>query len=180
MSTIETLSPGGLVAAALPGYEHRPQQLEMARLVSQAFDRKEHLIVEAGTGVGKSFAYLVAAIELIAGQTDKRVLVSTHTIALQEQLIEKDIPFLKKALPTDFKALLVKGRNNYLCLRRLASLSKRQDKVFGSQCELKNLWRIEDWAVKTRDGSRRSLDFTVLPQVWQRVCSDRHSCRGRS
>ncbi len=180
MNIVETLGPEGLIARKLPGYEHRPQQLEMARLVSQAFDRKEHLIVEAGTGVGKSFAYLVAAIELIAGQTDKRVLVSTHTIALQEQLIEKDIPFLKKALPVDFKAVLVKGRNNYLCLRRLTSLSRRQDRVFGSERELKSLWRIEDWAMKTRDGSRRSLDFAVLPRVWQRVCSDRHSCRGRS
>ena len=180
MNIAQTLGPGGLIAQKLPAYEHRPQQLQMAKLVGQAFDRKEQLIVEAGTGVGKSFAYLVAVIELIAAQTDKRVLISTHTIALQEQLIEKDIPFLKKALPVDFKAVLVKGRNNYLCLRRLTSLSRRQDRIFGSDRELKNLWRIEDWALKTRDGSRRSLDFTVLPRVWQRVCADRHSCHGRS
>lgn len=180
MNIAKTLGPGGLIAQELPAYEHRPQQLQMAKLVSQAFDRKEHLIVEAGTGVGKSFAYLAAAIELIASQTDKRVLISTHTIALQEQLIEKDIPFLKKVLPVDFKAVLVKGRNNYLCLRRLTSLSRRQDMVLGSDRELKNLWRIEDWAMKTPDGSKRSLDFTVLPRVWQRVCADRHSCHGRS
>ena len=180
MNVVETLGPGGLIAQKLPAYEHRPEQLEMAQLVSQAFDRKEHLIVEAGTGVGKSFAYLVAAIELVSGRTDKRVVVSTHTIALQEQLIEKDIPFLKKVLPVDFKAVLVKGRTNYLCLRRLTAVSRRQDTVFGSERELKNLWRIEAWAIKTRDGSKRSLDFAVLPRVWQRVCSDRHSCHGRS
>ena len=180
MNVVETLGPEGLIAQKLSAYEHRPQQLEMAQLVSQAFDCKEHLIVEAGTGVGKSFAYLVAAIELVSGRTEKRVVVSTGTIALQEQLIEKDIPFLKKVLPVDFKAVLVKGRSNYLCLRRLTAMSRRQDRVFGSDRELKNLWRIEEWAIKTRDGSRRKLDFSVLPRVWQRVCSDRHSCRGRS
>ena len=89
MNITETLGPQGLIARKLPGYEYRSQQLEMAQLVSQAFKLREHLIVEAGTGVGKSFAYLAAAIELIAGQNDKRVVLSTHTIALQEQLIEK-------------------------------------------------------------------------------------------
>lgn len=164
----------------LPDYEHRPQQLQMAELVGHAFAEQEHLIVEAGTGLGKSFAYLAPAIEMVTSQPGKRVVISTHTIALQEQLIEKDIPFLKKVLPTDFKAILVKGRSNYLCLRRLASASARQDRLFASERELKNLWRIEDWAAKTRDGSTRSLRFAVLPRVWQRLCADRNSCHGRA
>ena len=174
------LAPDGLISTKLPGYEHRPQQLRMAELVHRAFADKKHLIVEAGTGVGKSFAYLVPAIQMVTGQSDKRIVISTHTIALQEQLIEKDVPFLKKVFPSDFKAVLVKGRSNYLCLRRLAYASSWQDRLFGSESELKNLWRIEDWAAKTNDGSTRTIRFRVLPRVWQRVCSDRNSCRGRN
>ncbi|NIA07588.1 MAG: DEAD/DEAH box helicase [Actinobacteria bacterium] len=174
------LAPDGLISAKLPGYEHRPQQLRMAELVGRAFVDKKHLIIEAGTGVGKSFAYLVPAIEMVHSQPDKRVVISTHTIALQEQLIEKDIPFLKKVFPNDFKAVLVKGRSNYLCLRRLAFASVHQDRLFGSESELKNLWRIEDWAGRTRDGSTRSIRFAVSPRVWRWVCADRNSCHGRS
>lgn len=180
MNAVDVLGPGGLVQRELPGYEHRPQQLEMAELVGRALADKEHLIVEAGTGVGKSFAYLAPAIGLATGESDKRVVISTHTIALQEQLIEKDIPFLKKILPVEFKAVLVKGRSNYLCLRRLESASRRQDRLFGTERELKNLWRLEGWASETRDGSKRSLPFSVVPAVWQKICADRHSCQGRS
>ena len=180
MNPAAILAPDGLISAKLPGYEHRPQQLRMAELVGRAFADKKHLIVEAGTGLGKSFAYLVPAIEMVRDQSDKRVVISTHTIALQEQLIEKDIPFLKKVFPHDFKAVLVKGRSNYLCLRRLASASTRQDRMFGSESELKNLWRIEDWAGRTSDGSTRSIRFALLPRVWQRVCADRNSCHGRA
>jgi len=180
MNPSAILAPDGLISAKLPGYEHRPQQLRMAELVGQAFVDKKHLIIEAGTGVGKSFAYLVPAIEMVHGNSDKRIVISTHTIALQEQLIEKDIPFLKKVFPDDFKAVLVKGRSNYVCLRRLAFASVHQDRLFGSERELKNLWRIEDWAGRTRDGSTRSTRFAVLPRVWRRVCADRNSCHSRS
>ena len=180
MNPSAILAPDGLISAKLPSYEYRPQQLRMAELVGQAFVDKKHLIVEAGTGVGKSFAYLVPAIEMIHNHSDKQVVISTHTIALQEQLIEKDIPFLKKVFPNDFKAVLVKGRSNYLCLRRLAFASVHQDRLFGSESQAKNLWRIEDWAGRTRDGSTRSIRFAVLPRVWQRVCADRNSCHGRN
>ena len=98
-------APGGLIAGRLDRYEHRPQQLEMAEAVSQAFADAVHLVVEAGTGVGKSFAYLIPAIEQIK---KGKVLVSTFTITLQEQLIEKDIPFLKEFLDEDFTAALAK------------------------------------------------------------------------
>src|SRR5690242_15691345 len=120
MSTIhDVLDAGGLIAAKFPGYEPRPQQVEMAQAVASAFDKKRKLLVEAGTGVGKSFAYLVPAIQAVAAKKDFRVVVSTHTISLQEQLIHKDIPFLQSVMPDEFRPVLVKGRGNYLSKRRL-------------------------------------------------------------
>src|SRR5213079_145236 len=99
-------------------YEHRPQQIEMAAAVERAFAQGHHLLVEAGTGVGKSFAYLLPAIDA-AVKHKKRVVISTHTIALQEQLIEKDIPLIRSVYGDEFTAVLVIGRSNYLCHRRL-------------------------------------------------------------
>ena len=112
------LGPTGKIARRLPSYEHRSEQLEMARAVASAIERPGHLVVEAGTGVGKSFAYLVPAI-LAAVHDKKKVVVSTHTIALQEQLLKKDIPFLRAVTGLEFSAVLVKGRSNYVSLRRL-------------------------------------------------------------
>src|SRR4051794_26314372 len=109
------LGPEGAVARRMPAYETRPQQLRMAEAVAGAIERPGHLIVEAGTGVGKSFAYLVPAI-LAAVELNKKVVVSTHTIALQEQLLRKDIPFLRSVMPHEFSAVLVKGRSNYISL----------------------------------------------------------------
>ena len=126
------LAEGGLIAKKLPGYEARPQQLEMAEAVASAFDAGKHLLVEAGTGVGKSFAYLVPAIERVTKEGG-RVVISTHTIALQEQLVEKDIPFLQSIFPEEFSAVLVKGRSNYLGLRRLARASGRQQDLFAAK-----------------------------------------------
>src|SRR5262249_35690727 len=112
------LGPGGLVARKFPGFESRSQQLDMADAVADAIERKRKLLVEAGTGVGKSFAYLVPVILAATAKKDCRVVISTHTISLQEQLIRKDIPFLHSVMPQDFRAVLVKGRGNYLSLRR--------------------------------------------------------------
>src|SRR6266568_1377235 len=120
MSSLEAgpiLGPGGAIALRLPGYELRPEQLRMAEAVTHAIDEGGHLMVEAGTGVGKSFAYLVPAILAAVSNPEFRVVVSTHTISLQEQLIHKDIPFLQQVMP-EFRAVLVKGRSNYLSLRR--------------------------------------------------------------
>src|SRR5581483_9155489 len=110
-------------------YEHRPQQFQMAEAVADAFAQGHHLLVEAGTGVGKSFAYLLPAIEFAVKQ-QKRVVISTHTISLQEQLIEKDIPLIQSVYPDEFTAVLVKGRSNYLCQRRLSKTRTRQDYLF--------------------------------------------------
>src|SRR3954468_18493420 len=115
----DILAPEGAIARRLAErYEFRPQQVEMASAVGEALENGHHLLVEAGTGVGKSFAYLLPAIDYAVKQK-KRVVISTHTISLQEQLIEKDIPLIRSVYPDEFTAVLVKGRSNYLCQRRL-------------------------------------------------------------
>ncbi len=175
---VDILSKAGGVARKLPGYELRPQQLEMAEAVARAFEKDEHLVVEAGTGVGKSFAYLIPAIQQVT-EHGGRVVISTHTIALQEQLIDKDIPFLRSVFPKAFTAVLVKGRSNYLGLRRLARASGRQDLLFDAKRDLAELHRIEDWAYKTTDGSLSDMKKQPSPSVWERARSDGDDCLGR-
>ncbi len=125
MSTATILGPDVAIARRLRNYEDRPQQLEMAGAVADAIAQRRHLMVEAGTGVGKSFAYLVPAIQAALADKDCRVVISTHTIGLQEQLIHKDIPFLQSVMPQPFRAVLVKGRGNYISLRRLRVAQQR-------------------------------------------------------
>ncbi|MEO1971276.1 MAG: DEAD/DEAH box helicase, partial [Pirellulaceae bacterium] len=112
----DILGPDGRVAARLSSYEHREQQVAMAAVVAEALASRSPLVVEAGTGVGKSFGYLVPAILAVTDRSTniKRVVVSTHTISLQEQLLQKDIPFLNSVIPREFTALLAKGRGNYV------------------------------------------------------------------
>ena len=172
------LGPEGLVARGLAGYEHRPEQIAMAEAVDRAFRAGRHLVVEAGTGVGKSFAYLVPAIHL-ATREKRRVLLSTYTISLQEQLVEKDLPLLAKALGLEFRAVLVKGRSNYLCLRRLERASRLAATLFTSAAERRELARLEEWALATGDGSLSDLAPQPAPRVWDRVCAEHGNCRGR-
>jgi len=174
----DILAPGGLVSRRLAGFERREEQLEMARAVAGAFADREHLIVEAGTGVGKSFAYLAPAI-LRAADHRQRVVVSTYTIALQEQLIQKDLPFLAETLPVKFSAVLGKGRNNYLCFRRLAMAIKGREKLFSSARQLEQLERVGRWAMETRTGSLQEIDFKLDPGVWQTVRCEAGLCRRR-
>ena len=175
----DILGPGGLVAASLPGYERRDEQLDMARAVADAFADRHHLIVEAGTGVGKTFAYLVPAALFAAGGTNRRrVVVSTYTIALQEQLIAKDLPFLRDALPVAFSAVLGKGRSNYLCLRRLALALKGRRRMFASNAHQRQLDRIARFAHDVPAGTLQDIDFRLNPGVWDKVCSERGLCRG--
>ncbi|MGQ9574311.1 MAG: ATP-dependent DNA helicase [Thermoguttaceae bacterium] len=181
----QILGPQGRVAARLNGYEHRPQQLLMAEAVHEAIRSAHHLVVEAGTGVGKSFAYLVPAILAVAQhsgpeQDRRRVVVSTHTISLQEQLLQKDLPFLRSVMPLEFTAVLVKGRGNYLSLRRLKNALQRAGSLLADQTELQQLKQIEAWSRTTHDGSLSDLDFRPLPQVWDEVASDYGNCMGRS
>ncbi len=230
----EILGPGGRIAARLPNYEHRRQQLAMAEAVDRAIHQRHRLVVEAGTGVGKSFAYLVPAILAAAGEQDKpgekgtgpicrngphgashkldlspfpaivaakgvvdaatsrqpqksgqsppsrRVVISTHTISLQEQLIEKDLPLLRSVIPLEFSAVLVKGRGNYLSLRRLNNALGRAASLFNSEEEFEHLRRLRAWSEETADGSLSELDFRPLPAVWDEVASDHGNCMGRS
>ena len=173
----DILAAGGLISDKLPGYEPRDEQVEMSRAVSEAFGSNEHLIAEAGTGVGKSFAYLVPAI-LEVSQHHRRVVVSTCTIALQEQIMGKDLPFLSKTLPLEFSAVLGKGRSNYLCVRRLQSILKIHEKLFTSERHHDQLANIADWAMQTRTGELQEIDFELDTLVWRRICSDAGSCRG--
>src|SRR5439155_10772844 len=164
------LGPEGAIARRLAErFEHRPQQLEMAEAVERAFAEGHHLLVEAGTGVGKSFSYLLPAIDF-AVKKKKRVVISTHTISLQEQLIEKDIPLLQSVYPDEFTAVLVKGRSNYVCRRRLEQTRGRQTYLFEQQRQLDSLWMVEEWANETTDGSLADLPNVPETDVWDKVC----------
>ncbi len=184
LSTTDILGPDGRIAHRLPGYEHRREQLAMAQAVERAIAAERHLMVEAGTGVGKSFAYLVPAILAVAGRTPegeprRRALISTHTISLQEQIIHKDVPFLKSVIPLEFTAVLAKGRGNYVSLRRLYNAVARAGGLFSTQEEHGQLRVLGQWAKETLDGSLADLDFKPLPAVWDEVKSDGSNCMGR-
>jgi ATP-dependent DNA helicase DinG len=179
MSISSILGPEGAIARRLNNYETRPQQLAMADAVAEAMAAPRHLLVEAGTGVGKSFAYLVPAILAATAQKDCRVVVSTHTISLQEQLIKKDIPFLQSVMPRPFNAVLVKGRSNYLSLRRLRVAQQRAGVLLAEEGANRQLHTIGRWSRQTQDGSRSDLDFQPLPAVWDLVESDSGNCLGR-
>lgn len=194
LTPASVLGPAGRIAQRLKSYESRPQQLEMAAAVARAIAGKSHLVVEAGTGVGKSFAYLVPAIlAATARQGDRdardpetgekkrtRVVISTHTIALQEQLTGRDIPFLNSVMPVEFSAVLVKGRGNYISLRRLKGALERAGSMFTTAEQIDQLKQIASWSKGTTDGSRATLDFKPLGDVWDEVQSDHGNCLGRT
>jgi len=168
------LDEGGLLARRLSGYEPRPAQIALLRRVCRSFNEDAILAAEAGTGVGKSFAYLIPALRW-AEANDERVVVSTATITLQQQLFEKDIPFISKMLGTKVKAVLMKGRGNFLCLRRLRE-AVRENELF--QDDGAALEAIASWAETTKSGSRSDLSFQPDESVWSRVCSESDLCLG--
>lgn len=184
------LGPGGLIAKRLKHYEHRSQQLDMAAAVAEALRTEKHLVAEAGTGVGKSFAYLVPAIlhataDQVEGTPSKddeeksrRILISTHTISLQEQLIEKDLPLLNSVIPREFSSVLVKGRGNYLSLRRY-QLARTRAASMLNETEFTQLQNLQNWIKETPDGSLSSLPFRPSGSVWDEVASDTSNCLGR-
>ena len=172
------LSEDGAIARRISGFESRPQQLEMAAAVEECLARKGRLLVEAGTGVGKTFAYLLPAIARVVDHRE-RVLICTHTIALQEQIVDSDIPLLNASIPEEFTSVLVKGRGNYVSLRRLGLASGRQERLFGDDTDRHELHQIEDWAYSTRDGTLASLPVVPRHSVWEHVQSDAGNCMGR-
>ena len=166
-------SETGLLAKA-KNFEYRAEQQQMAVAVAEALENEQHLVVEAGTGVGKSIAYLVPSI-LHAIDQSKKAIISTQTINLQEQLLYKDIPILKKILPVEFEAALMKGRQNYLCPRRLERALQQAQELFTTS-EQEELSRIADWAQRTTDGSLSDLPIEPDAKVWGQVCSEAHIC----
>src|SRR6516225_10775897 len=174
----EIFSPSGLLSRA-KNFEFRRQQQEMAVAVARALQNQEHLAVEAGTGVGKSLAYLIPAI-LFAVSQKKKAVVSTHTINLQEQLTEKDLPMLTGVLgalpePVKFSYAMLKGRANYLCTRRLQKTMQQSGHLFTSS-EAEELNRIYEWSKTTSDGSRSDFEIEPDEKVWSQVCSERGLC----
>ena len=149
----------------------------MAVAVARALENGEHLAVEAGTGVGKSLAYLVPGI-LYAVANKKKAVVSTHTINLQEQLTQKDLPMLEQILPVKFTFTMLKGRANYLCTRRLHKAIQQAANLFTSS-ETEELQRIHEWSKTTTDGSLSDFDVEPDPKVWDQVCSERGLCAPR-
>jgi ATP-dependent DNA helicase DinG len=169
--------PGGLIAQAHPDYEYRPGQIQMAQAVMRAFEDRHHLIVEAGTGTGKTLAYLVPAIAAAIGGRG-RVVVSTGTKNLQEQLMEKDVPFLQAVLPKKFTAAYMKGRNNYVCLQRL----KRAENlpVLDGLDEVDYFEEVCHWAKESETGDRAEL--ATLPEnlsFWRQIDARSEICFGQ-
>src|SRR5687767_8049463 len=173
----EIFGPEGLIAQAHPEYEHRPGQIEMARAVVRAFENRKHLIVEAGTGTGKTLAYLVPAIAAaLSGRG--RVVISTGTKNLQEQLMEKDIPFLQSVLPKSFKASYMKGRNNYVCLHRLER--SEGSPVLDGLDEVDYFDEVLHWARSSSIGDRAEL--SNLPEslsFWRNIDARAETCLGQ-
>jgi ATP-dependent DNA helicase DinG len=169
----EIFSPKGILSRS-KNFEFRPQQQEMAVAVAQALASGEHLAVEAGTGVGKSLAYLVPAI-LHAVANKKKAVISTHTINLQEQLTQKDLPMLEQILPVRFSFTMLKGRANYLCTRRLHKAVQQAANLFTTS-EAEELKRIHEWSKTTTDGSLSDFEVEPDAKVWAQVCSERGLC----
>ncbi|WP_411846955.1 helicase C-terminal domain-containing protein [Roseibacillus persicicus] len=163
--------------SASDDFEYRPQQQEMAVAVAEALGQDSCLAVEAGTGVGKSLAYLLPAVRF-AIEEGRKAIISTHTINLQEQLVRKDLPLVKNLVPGDWDAVLLKGRANYLCPMRLRRAWEQQGDLFG-QDETSELKRIWDWAEGTQEGTLSDLDFQPSPKVWAQVCSESQICTQR-
>ncbi len=162
----------GILARSHASYEERPAQKEMARQIFDSYAHKKIALVEGGTGTGKSLAYLSAAV-LWAARNKERTIISTHTIALQHQLIEKDVPLLLKALDLDIEAVVVKGMNNYICLKRLEEKEEEQALLAHEE---KSTEKLRMWADNSSDGSRASLPFSLPGGVWETACAERDSC----
>jgi len=168
------LAPGGLLSRAHMGYEDRPDQRSLARMTASLYHGEGIALIEAGTGIGKSIAYLVPAIRW-AIQNRERTVISTNTINLQEQLVQKDLPFLRRALGIPFRFALIKGRNNYVSIRRARLAAMNAMSLFpeGREAELRT---IVEWLDRTDDGSLSDLPFRPAPEVWDEVASESDVC----
>lgn len=173
---VSHFSQNGSFAQAIPNYQRREGQVEMAEAVADNLNQQGITVIEGGTGIGKSFAYLVPVLLYLEQNPKKRVVISTATIHLQQQLVEKDIPFVIKTLGVDISYALLKGRGNYLCLSRLAQEAGRGDLLSG--LSEGGFQELMEWAQETVDGSYSDLPYTVEPGVWELICSDGALCLG--
>ena len=172
--TANYLSLKGPLAKISDTFEERPSQIELVKKISESFNEESVGIFEAGTGVGKSFAYLVPSM-LWALENKERVVISTGTINLQQQLSEKDIPLAEKIIGKKVKSILIKGRQNYVCLRRLAEVGTERD-LFNDETEIFD--KISAWAKESKTGSKSDLSFMPPENLWQRVNSEADACMG--
>jgi len=173
----EVFGPEGLIASTHPEYEHRPGQIKMAEAVLRAFEQRRHLIVEAGTGTGKTLAYLVPAIAAACG-SGARIVISTGTKNLQEQLMDKDIPFLQETLPAKFRAAVMKGRNNYACLHRIKRAESMP--VLDGLDQIDQFDEVFRWSTTTETGDRAEL--SNLPEnlpFWRHIDARSDTCLGQ-
>lgn len=163
----------GPLKESIPGFEQRQQQIDMAQAVTQALNEGQHVLIEAGTGTGKSLAYLVPAA-LWAEKNQTRVAISTDTINLQDQLINKDIPLTRAVLNSNFRAAVMKGRSNYLCPRRLNALRRRQPTNID---ELRTMIKVLVWIQKSQTGDRGEINLRASEQqIWQRLSAQDEGC----
>lgn len=171
----QQFSPEAALARTIPQFEVRPQQVEMMESVARAFNDEKIVVIEAPTGVGKTLAYLIPAI-LWSRRNRERVVISTRTINLQEQIMYKDIPLLAGCLDARFAAVLVKGRNNYLCWRKFRRVLSEAT-LFQDEADQHVLGSIAEWAEQTEDGSLSDLPFVPPRDLWSQICSEADTCR---
>jgi ATP-dependent DNA helicase DinG len=170
-----TIAAGGPLSDALPQYEERESQLAMIREVTEAFNNDKISVIEAGTGTGKTVAYLIPAIAW-ALQNEERVVIATHTINLQEQILQKDLPLVRAVFEREFKAVLVKGRNNYVCLRKVGTIEEEPELFMDN--ESSELQDLIDWAHVTKTGDVAELSWVPQRRVWEKLQSSGESCFG--
>ncbi len=167
-TTPELFAPGGALSRALAGFEARPGQVQMAQSIERGILEGMHTIVEAGTGVGKSLAYLVPAV-----RSGKKIVLSTGTIALQEQLVRKDIPLVERALDHPIRVTLLKGRGHYLCKQKYERM--RSERLIASSRTMGEMW---NWAARTQTGDRAELSFVPPGDEWEQLDADADDCTG--
>ncbi len=168
------LQPGGTLSQRDEFYEERPSQVDLLKTITHGFNEEQIVVAEAGTGVGKSFSYLIPSLKW-ASENEQRVVISTATINLQQQIMEKDLPMAQELCATNVQAVLVKGRRNYLCLSRLAE-ALEENSLFREKDDV--LLQIKEWGESSREGSVSELPFMPSDELWSRVCSDGDACFG--
>ncbi|QSR88239.1 DEAD/DEAH box helicase family protein [Methylacidiphilum caldifontis] len=170
-------SPAGPLSQAAH-YEYRPQQKQMAEEIYSSLEKKQHLVIEAPTGTGKSLAYLVSSL-FYCKNFSQRGVISTHTLNLQDQLLHKDIPLLKKMLAKDFSVVLLKGRQNYICPKRLEKVMRHGSDLFPSH-ETTDILNVYNWSLRTKTGDIEELDPLPSLQLWSQICSEPGLCNCKS